>query len=322
LRDSISLDIARIIIRFDRIGRFPSFDVGVDHERFLSSGGASPFTAIEAHYSPKEVLKVQKGECLFDAGGTWRLFNGRGSYVIELRMPPESETPYKTLRIRKDFMKGEMFCRRLNAPVHSPSTGVFEGSLPLPGDPALSAGGSPIETVFPPISGYPLDEVLMSSILSRGLGVEVHACGLEDNGRGFLFPGVSGAGKSTIAGLFKGEEGVLILSDDRMVVRRMEGRLLAFGTPWLGDAGVCDPGHLEVEKIFFIVHSDRNYARPITRMDAAARMLVRCFPTFWSAEGMSFTMSFIDEMVKEVPCFELGFVPDKGAVEFVRGVRA
>jgi hypothetical protein len=165
-----------------------------------------------------------------------------------------------------------------------------------------------------------LGEIVMLSFLSRHRrGVILHACGVVDEGRGFLFCGVSGAGKSTMANIWKPTHATL-LSDDRIIVRRMDGVLRMYGTPWHGDANVCDPGNAPLEKVFFIVHADRNYAKPISPIDAASRLLVRCFPPFWDKEGMEFVTNFLAEVAEEVPCYELGFVPDQSVVEFVRSM--
>ena len=57
--------------------------------------------------------------------------------------------------------------------------------------------------------------------LACGQGLEVHAVGIVDEiGRGHLFLGHSGAGKSTTARLWLEQPEIRILSDDRIVLRR------------------------------------------------------------------------------------------------------
>ena len=69
---------------------------------------------------------------------------------------------------------------------------------------------------------YPLDELLLQGLLARGRGAEIHACGIADgSGRGLLFVGQSGAGKTTMARLWEGERGITVLSDDRIILRRV-----------------------------------------------------------------------------------------------------
>lgn len=174
------------------------------------------------------------------------------------------------------------------------------------------------EKLFP--FAYPADEIILINLLPSFNGVLVHACGIDDNGKGVLFLGISGSGKSTTTRLWMDEKGVKVLSDDRIVIREISGKSYAYGTPWHGDVNICDPGRVEISKIFFIEHSDKNCLNPVSHIDAATRMLVRSFPTFWDKEGMELTLSLIDRIVKKVPCYELGFAPDKSAVDFIRNL--
>jgi hypothetical protein len=153
--------------------------------------------------------------------------------------------------------------------------------------------------------------------------VEIHSCGVGDaDGRGYLFVGESGAGKSTSARLWLGEEGVELLSDDRIIVRREGERFWMYGTPWHGEAELSEPRRVELKRIFFLRHGARNELVPQTRIEAAARLFSNAFPTFYNAEGLSFTLEFLDELTQSVPCAELEFVPDRGVVDFVRGQAA
>ena len=159
----------------------------------------------------------------------------------------------------------------------------------------------------------------MMNLLCLGSGVLLHACGVSDHGRGLLFVGSSGAGKSTMADLWKNGEGVTILSDDRVIVREKEGRFWAYGTPWHGDARLCSAESVPLEAIFLIRHGGENSIMRLGEArKAVSSLLVRSFPTFWNAEGMAFTLEFLHRMSQAVPCYDLGFMPDKSVVQLVR----
>lgn len=109
-----------------------------------------------------------------------------------------------------------------------------------------------------------------------------------------------------------------VLSDDRIIIRYTDENLYAYGTPWHGDAGASNPNRMGIEGIFFLEHSKKNYLKPLTRMDAATRMFVRSFLTFWDKDGMKSSLELINKIIEKTPCYELGFVPEKSAVEFLR----
>ena len=131
-----------------------------------------------------------------------------------------------------------------------------------------------------------------------------------------MFCGVSGAGKSTLAELWKKRQAA-ILSDDRIAVRRRDGIIRAYGTPWHGDARVSLAESAPLGAIYFIVQGTENRVLPMSATDIATRLMVRCFPTFYLPTGMEYTLGFITELAGEVPCYELQFTPDDGAIDTV-----
>ena len=158
----------------------------------------------------------------------------------------------------------------------------------------------------------------MVNLLSQGNGVLVHACAVKDGDRGLLFAGTSGAGKSTIAELWNSQGNAAILSDDRVIIRKHEGKFWIYGTPWHGSGRFASPDSVPLTRIYFLKQAPENQLRALKPVDAQTKMLVRSFPTYWNPAGMDFTLGFLDELVQEVPGYELGFVPEDSVVDFVR----
>ncbi len=289
------LSVGRVVIHFiaaDGVG----LEVTEPHSRFLVRDGKPDLTLV-VHFGGLPKLGLE--EKLFESGGIWTLYRSGAQYELTLSAPPTGPVPYQVAVIDSDFESGDVHTRVI--PGSSDSTAAKkEGKL---------------ARINP--TGYPLDEVLVVNLLSRGRGVELHGCGVVLDGRGILFSGVSGAGKSTLANLWKKRPDVPILSDDRLIVRRIDGRFWMFGTPWHGDAKTALPQGVPLEKVCLIKHSPENYALPLKASDAASRLLVRCFPTFWDRSGMLYTLGLLGEIAEEVPCYELGFVPDDSILDFV-----
>ena len=90
---------------------------------------------------------------------------------------------------------------------------------------------------------YPLDELLIMHRLTQEKAIELHGCGMvRADGTGNLFVGHSGAGKSTTTRLWTAHEDVEVLSDDRIIVRRDEGRDASLEMPFGGASGADDLG--------------------------------------------------------------------------------
>ena len=87
----------------------------------------------------------------------------------------------------------------------------------------------------------------MILLLSLGKGILLHACGIDDDGSGYLFLGNSTDGKSTMAKLWF-ENHAKVLNDDRIVVKEKDGEFWMYGTPWHGDFKEISPQGLAVQK--------------------------------------------------------------------------
>jgi hypothetical protein len=235
-------------------------------------------------------LEVPTSPSLFYSGGLWSLFAEPDGYRFSFQSAFLGKTPYKEAWLDREFHSGRVLLSRR----------YFDTERPV----------YPLE--------YPLDELLMIHRLSRGEGVEVHAVGITDErGCGHLFLGHSGAGKSTTARLWKGRSGVHILSDDRIILRVRDGQIWMYGTPWHGDAGIASPNCARLSRIYLLEHGPCNEQQPLSPGLAAAELFARSFVTHHSAEGIRFTLDFLDRVARDIPCSVFRFVPDESAVEAI-----
>lgn len=166
---------------------------------------------------------------------------------------------------------------------------------------------------------YAIDTVIRiihSLILAKGGGFLLHSASAIRNGRAFLFSGVSGAGKTTIARLAPPD--ATLLTDEISYVRRIHDTYRAFGTPFAGELGT--PGEnvtAPIAALFFLTKGPENTTRPITHAQAA-RMLLRNILFF--ADDTTLVDSLFGlacDFVARVPAYELTFKPEPGVWELI-----
>jgi len=226
---------------------------------------------------------------LFDSGGTWQLHRLDDGVLFTFFSPVFGPLPYKTARVRGGADVDVRLNRR-----------YFSGRAV-----------DPLE--------YPLDELIVITALSGGLGLEIHGCGVLDaDGRGYLFAGQSGAGKSTVARLWLEQPGATVLSDDRVIVRPDGAGFRIYGTPWHGEAPLASPAHARLAGVFLLRQDDHHGVRPLPRALAAARLFASSFPLFHDASAIDFSLELLDSLTGAVPCAELGFTPAGSLVDVVR----
>ena len=229
-----------------------------------------------------------KKEPVFDSEQTWALFRSEGKLVLQNAGLQTDLKPSRFLFLSPNLKSGDLY---------------LGDDFPPDADPL----------------GYPLNQVLWILLLSRRRGLLFHACGMDDDGGGYLFLGNSGDGKSTTAKLWF-DQGMAVLNDDRMIVRERDGEFWMYGTPWHGDFKEHSFRGLPVRKLFFLNHGKKNSARPKSGAEAVSMLLTRSFSPFWDHQGMAFTIEFCHRLADQIPCYELTFVPDAGMIDFARNI--
>lgn len=161
-------------------------------------------------------------------------------------------------------------------------------------------------------------EDMLAVLLLQKRGVLLHASGVVVDDSALLFCGMSGSGKSTMMHIWKNAPGVVVLGEERIAVRQVDGRYWAFGTSWHGRENLFGFAHAPIRRVFILRHAPENILRPLVGAEAVSEVLLRSFSPLWDPAGMAFGLQFLGEMLQVVPCAALGFVPDRRVVDFLR----
>lgn len=255
--------------------------------RFAARGGRDIRLDVVESAAPRPA----PASLLFDSGGLWRVHRHRGRLLYLFREPVRGAPTYKAVLVDRAWRKGVLYVP------------------PLSGRLARR-----------PVLDYPLDELLFQHHAARWGGMEVHACGVVVGGRVVLFCGASGAGKTTMARLFrKHRPSTRVLSDDRLIVRERGGRLWAYGTPWHGSGRFASPAGRPVGAIFFLKQAERPAVAHLGRGEAATRLFACAFPPPWDAPSIRRVLALCGKAAGAVPCAVLRFSRDASAVKAVVG---
>ena len=266
-----------------------------EHRPFLQATDQGRGCDIECEVSWASALELPKPAPDFASGGLWTAYRDASGTKFYFSTPSFGTEPYKAAWFDDSFSRGHVV---LNRPSFAAQNSLF-----------------PLE--------YPIDELVLMHRLALGEGVELHALGLADqDGSGYLFLGHSGAGKSTTARLWMRQPGVPMLSDDRIILRQHDGNYRMYGTPWHGDAGVASAGSAPLTAIYFLEQAPAHQILPVAPPQAAAELFARAFLPHYLKPGIEFTLHFLDELTRSIPCSIFRFAPTEDAVEAIRHAHA
>jgi energy-coupling factor transporter ATP-binding protein EcfA2 len=168
-----------------------------------------------------------------------------------------------------------------------------------------------------------IDQFLIINLLSRKDGFLLHASAAIWGGKGLCFVGPSGAGKSTLLDLFGKEvPRASLLNDDKVALRRIGDVWRVFGTPWYGESRVSSSACADLSALFFIRHAKQNYVRRLPAGEVCRQLMVQALLPVWDEASTSRVLGAFQSLIGDIPAYELGFLPDKSAVELVKNTVA
>lgn len=150
----------------------------------------------------------------------------------------------------------------------------------------------------------------------------MHSSVVENNGKAYLFLGVSGRGKSTHSDLWvKHIEGSTLINDDNPVLRLAEdGTPIAYGSPWSGKRPIYKNVHYPIGGFAAIEQDKENRIRKESIPVAFGIFLNSC-STLKFDKGIHMSICrTVSKVLERLPVHTLSCRPDKEAAEISSNV--
>ena len=161
---------------------------------------------------------------------------------------------------------------------------------------------------------YPLDSLILYYLTVINGDIMIHASGVNISGHGYLFSGVSGKGKSTMARLWD-EAGARVIHDDRLILRNTGGVYKMFNTPVYNND---EPRESILDRIYIIEHGAENMLVQLKGANAVTQIMANCIQHNWGADIIARLLGSISIMCGTVPTAKLFFKPDRSIIDLIR----
>ncbi len=153
---------------------------------------------------------------------------------------------------------------------------------------------------------HPMGSLLLWYLMHWNNAILIHSSGVTLNGKSFLFSGVSGIGKSTMARLWR-ECGADVLNDDRLIVKKVDGNVKVYNNPM--PYYQQEPKEGILNGIFLLKQAKYNYIKKVEGVQAFTRLLANCIQQFYEPSMIKKHLALLEGIVQCVPVYEVGFVP-------------
>lgn len=148
----------------------------------------------------------------------------------------------------------------------------------------------------------------------------LHSSQILYNGKTILFSAPSQTGKSTQADLWVKYENAELINGDRSAIRKVDGIWTSYGLPYAGSSKVYKNIASPIGAIVILRQGKKNEIRKATKMEAFKYLYSETTVNIWDEEFINRTSDIIEGLINEVPVYMYYCLPDRSAVEELKGV--
>jgi len=281
---------------------------------FVSTAGAEPDIVVKVYagkaYVPTGVEKVftaplveETTEGLQNSQEPfWYVSKGIDTLYVQARITDPVSWPLLIIPENKNVW--HIFLG-LTRPEKDQATGPAKDTLPFP---AKNPHLFPVDPL-----PYPLDGLLLYYLISKKGGLMIHGSGVITDGRGWLFSGKSGQGKTTLAKIFD-SCGDRVIHDDRLILLKDGDGWIMHSTPVYRND---EPRSTKLDHLRIISHGISNISTPVSGAEAAGLVLANCIQQNWDGRATAAMAAAVADLVSSVAVSRLQFVPDRSVRDYL-----
>ncbi len=134
----------------------------------------------------------------------------------------------------------------------------------------------------------------------------MHGVAIEYAGEGYIFTAQSGTGKTTHVQQWKnafGETQVTIVNGDKPIIRFIDGKVYAYGTPWNGKEKFGTTGRTEVKALCFVERGEVNKICSLSDTEVVPRLFSQIMVV--DSTDLAKQLELVDAFLEKVRCYRL-----------------
>lgn len=150
--------------------------------------------------------------------------------------------------------------------------------------------------------------------------VLIHASLVRRDGKCYAFTAKSGTGKSTqVSNWLRFIPGCDLMNDDNPVIRVIDGKAYAYGTPWSGKTPCYRNVKAELGGIAMIKRAEENRLERLSVIEAYVTILPSCSTMKWDKHVYRANNDTVSKLLAIVPVYNLFCLPDRDSAIVASG---
>lgn len=156
----------------------------------------------------------------------------------------------------------------------------------------------------------------IADALSERDGCLLHGVLMEMDGRGILICAKSGVGKTTHAKMWQeafGSDRCQIVNGDKPLLRKINGKIYGYGTPWCGKEGISQNRRVEITDILMIRRGEDNSAAPLAPASALRLLLDQLYIPDGSVTARLNVLDLANDLLSHTRIYSVSCTPTPDA---------
>ena len=158
----------------------------------------------------------------------------------------------------------------------------------------------------------------IADMLSETDGCLLHGVLMEMDGRGILICAHSGVGKSTHARMWQesfGAERCQIVNGDKPLLRKIDGKIYGYGTPWCGKEGIRQNRRVAITDILLISRGKENKCVPLSPKEALRPLMDQVYVPDCSVTARLQVLDLVNGLLSSVGLYKVECTPTPEAAQ-------
>lgn len=162
--------------------------------------------------------------------------------------------------------------------------------------------------------------LLLEKVMIRNDALILHSAYMCRDNKAVLFSAPSETGKSTQADLWEKYRQTRTINGDRSLLIRDEDGWYAYGWPVCGSSEICNNEAYPIQAIVMLYQSKENKVERLKGFAMVQKVMSQITINMWNSEFQMKAMDLIEQLVGEIPVYELGCDISEEAVECLEKV--
>lgn len=157
--------------------------------------------------------------------------------------------------------------------------------------------------------------IMFGLVIAPLKGIAIHSSVIVKDDCAVLCLGESGTGKSTHTRLWREHiEGARLLNDDSPIIRMIDGKAIAYGSPWSGKTHCYVNKCVPIRAFMRLSQAPYNKIHRLPALAAIGALLPSCPPAFaYDDKLQDMICNTLSDMIASIPAYHLACLPDADA---------